>query len=111
MVGDVRIVYKGKKVNINHGPSLNTAKSDFERKRGNEIDDLPCKPPETCESNKLEFFGNSLRNNLISTKKNGENLCMQCICDSKSLANSEIGTVMFTLFHNLMVKFLLLVKR
>ena len=40
-------------MNINHG-SLNTAKSNFERKRGNEIEDLPCKPTETCESNKLE---------------------------------------------------------
>lgn len=61
---DVRNVCKEKKDDIIHG-SLNSAKSDFECKQGREIEDLPCKPTETCDCNKLEFFGNSLRNNYL----------------------------------------------
>ena len=65
---DVRNVCKETKVNINPG-SLNTAKSDFERKQENEIEDLPGKPTETCDYNKLEFFGNSLGKNYINQKE------------------------------------------
>lgn len=36
---------------------------------------------------------------------------MQFLSDQKSLANSQVGTVIFTWFHNIMVKFLLLVKK
>lgn len=65
---DVRNVCKENKGNINHA-SLNTAKSDFECKQGSEIEDLPCKPTETCDCNKLEFFGNSFRKNYVNQEE------------------------------------------